>query len=53
MSDQSSNRPLTSKAVTYKTLGSFEVIAPATVSVEMQTASSKPLPRFHQSLLLQ
>jgi NADPH2:quinone reductase len=52
MSDQLSNRPLTSKAVTYKTLGGYEVIefvertvrAPAAgeVRIEVKAAGSGP-----------
>jgi NADPH2:quinone reductase len=52
MSDQSSNRPLTSKAVTYKTLGGYEVIefvertvrAPAAgeVRIEVKAAAVNP-----------
>ena len=52
MSDQSSNRPLTSKAVTYKTLGGYEVIefvertvrAPAAgeVRIEVKAAGVNP-----------
>src|SRR5258705_7542335 len=52
MSDQLSNRPLTSKAVTYKTLGAYEVIefvertvrAPAAgeVRIEVKAAAVNP-----------
>src|SRR5258707_13797288 len=52
MSDQSSNRPLTSKAVTYKSLGGYDVIefvertvrAPAAgeVRIEVKAAAVNP-----------
>lgn len=52
MSDQSSNRPLTSKAVTYKTLGGYEVIdflertvrvpAAGEVRIEVKAAAVNP-----------
>jgi len=53
MSDQSSNRPLNGKAVTYKSLGGYEVIefvermvrAPAAgeVQIEVKAAAVKPI----------
>jgi NADPH:quinone reductase len=52
MAEQSANRPLTSKAVTYKTLGGYEVIefveravrAPAAgeVRIEVKAAAVNP-----------